>query len=122
MKPERLKRLQAATEVGFLKARQKVQPILDEEASARHNLARLAQQENDNRAATGSDQAMQSLGADMLWRSWVAKTRRQLNFELARVMVRKEPAMEDVRRAFGRKEAMRLLLEAERRKGGPGKG
>lgn len=110
MKPERLVKLRDATALDFLRAQQQIQPILAEETQLRQKLAQIRQQDADNRDASLA-QSVQATGADLAWRAWVSKTQRELNIELARVLVRKLPAMDAVRQAFGRKEAVRQIVE-----------
>lgn len=115
MKPDRLNKVQTAVELQFIAAQKRVQPILAEEQRLRSQLMQVRRQEVENQDATG-DHSLQSTGAEIAWRAWLSKTQRGLNIELAQVMARKLPALEEVRAAFGRQEAMRLVVEKERQR------
>ena len=45
-------------------------------------------------------------GTDVLWQGWESSTRRQLNTELARLRAQKLTALDALRAAFGRKQAV----------------
>ena len=68
--------------------------------------------------------APRAIGADLLWQGWTQRKRRELNIELARVLVRKAEKMDALRRSFGRAEATRQLVredETARRKAALGR-
>ena len=111
MKPERLAQLRNATELEFLAAQKKIQPILDEERRVRGQLARIRAQEEQNRSAAATH-TIQSSGAEIAWRAWLSKSQRELNIELAQILARKLPALDNVRKAFGRKEAVAQVVQA----------
>ena len=54
-------------------------------------------------------------GADVLWNGWESATRRQLNMELARLRAQKLSALEALRHAFGRKQAVVELSAAQKK-------
>ncbi|MEM1005022.1 MAG: hypothetical protein AAGK26_06555, partial [Pseudomonadota bacterium] len=59
-------------------------------------------------------------GTDVLWRGWEASTRQQLNMELARTRAQKLAALDALRHAFGRKQALETLsnsLQQDPRRG-----
>lgn len=87
--------------------------ILAQEAALRRDLARLDQQADSARAELPTDAAMQATGAGILWRGWVDRTRRDLNTDLARVLARKHVALDAVRLAHGREQALRNLFDAD---------
>ncbi len=90
-----------------------VRGLLAAEAQCRAQLARL-----DVLAQSGRDQAMrlgpmQVLGADVLFQKSLAENRVRLNGELAQILARKASAMDKVRLAFGRKQAIETSLERQ---------
>lgn len=92
---------------------QKIQPLLLREAGLRQALAQLNAQAFRAADTFPDDITMQLAGRDVAWMAWVDKTRREINTELARVTARKLAAMSEIRRAFGKKEAVRLLAEKQ---------
>ncbi|WP_432255224.1 hypothetical protein [Limimaricola sp. AA108-03] len=53
-------------------------------------------------------------GADLLWQGWADTRRRALLAELARLRVEIDKAIEELRPAFGRREAARRMVENAR--------
>lgn len=102
--------VQDVTEARYLAEYRKIQPILAEEARLRGALTRLDDQARAARDVLMDQHAMQATGADIQWQAWVSRTRRQLNVELAQVLARKSAAMEGVRAAFGRREAVKAMF------------
>lgn len=109
MRREDIESLRAVAEARYLLKLRRLQPLLAEESrlrAARNQLDNLAA---DACEALGAPGAMQSLGADIAWQSWLSRTRRELSIEQAQMMADKSGAMNGLRRAFGRCEALRLL-------------
>lgn len=102
------------TEALYMREFQKVRGILEEETTLRQKLAQLDTQIADNQTAIRNDHTMKTVGVDMLWQGWVTRTRRNLNTELAQVMARKLVAMDGVRQAFGRRQAVEKLLDLDK--------
>lgn len=59
------------------------------------------------------DMAMKLAGADILWGAWVGRKRADIQMNLARLRVKKEAAIGDIRNAFGRNDVMRQMALAE---------
>jgi hypothetical protein len=115
MTQDKLARMADVTKAIYMTEFQKVQGLLEEEARLRKDLARLRAQSVQGRETLQTDPSMQAVGADLLWQSWLNRTQRQLNMDLARVMARKLTAMDRVRRAFGKQSAVRSMLETRDR-------
>ena len=115
MKQKMLDQMAAVTEAQYLREHAKVKPILDEEAALRGKLSKLDAQMKETREQSEQDHAMRALGADLLWQGWHSRTRRQLNMELAQVTARKLKAMDQIRKAFGRKHAVETMATQERK-------
>lgn len=95
----------AVFETEFLKLR----PILEEEARIHNQISDLNAQMSQVRSDAIDADGYRIAGADILWHSWESSTRRQLNVKLARVKSRKLAMMDDLRAAFGRKQAVESL-------------
>jgi hypothetical protein len=97
------------TAIAYEKELAAVQPLLDEEARIRSDIAKL-----DNRVAEAQQRSdlgsMQAIGADVIWQAWAGRARSQLNLSLAQVLARKAQVMSRVRKAFGRKTVAEELL------------
>lgn len=102
-----------------------VQSIQREEAALRRAIAELQEKCLAARTLPGEQLAApRAIGADLLWQGWTQRKRRELNMELARVLVRKAEKMDALRRSFGRAEACRHLIredETARRKAAQGR-
>jgi len=116
MKQKKLDQMAAVTEAQYMREHAKIKPILDEDAALRGKLAKLDAQIQETRQQGEQDHAMRALGADLLWQGWHSRTRRQLNIELAQVTARKLKAMDQVRKAFGRKHAVQTMADQERKR------
>ncbi|KAE9630787.1 hypothetical protein FEE96_08640 [Parasedimentitalea maritima] len=116
MNQKMLDQMAAVTEAQYLREHAKIKPILDAEAALRGKLAKLDAQMKETRQQSEQDHAMRALGADLLWQGWHSRTRRQLNIELAQVTARKLKAMDQVRKAFGRKHAVQTMADQERKR------
>ncbi|WP_164660577.1 hypothetical protein [Tropicibacter sp. Alg240-R139] len=116
MKQKTLQQTVHVTEALYLREHEAIKETLAEEAEIRAQLARLdalvAQ------AATKQQQthSVRMVGADILWRGWESKTRRQLHTHLAQVQTRKLGAMAQLRKAFGQKDAMAKLQKLDHAK------
>lgn len=109
MKREDIENLQAVAQARYLLELRRLQPILSEESRLRAARGRLETLAAEARNAVGEPGAMQSLGADIAWQSWLSRTRRGLSIGQAQAMADKSGAMNGLRRAFGRCESLRLL-------------
>ena len=115
----RLSDLSIVTETMFQKKYQLLHPVLKAEAHIQQQLARLDSQVEQVRRASSQTEGYRVTGTDVLWNGWESSTRRQLNTELARARAQKLAALEELRRVFGRKQAIENLisdLRAERRR------
>lgn len=99
----------AVTEAAFQREYQHLRPVLQREAQLRRQLALLDQQLAEVRHHTTGSDGYRVTGTDILWQSWESASRRQLNIELARTRAQKLNALEKLRTAFGRKQAVSEL-------------
>ena len=63
----------------------------------------------NNRPA--EDDAALVAGADVLWQTWIDQRRKDINMELARLASEKPLLMSQLRKAFGKKEALNGLVQ-----------
>lgn len=104
-------RLHSVTDAMYLRAQQSLRTVLLREAQLRGELNKLDQNAQIARSEHSEKiGSMRSLGADILWEGWVARTRAQLNLELAKVLAQKEKNIGTVRKAFGKKTVSQKLL------------
>lgn len=116
VKADPLDALREVTELRYLAEFRKISAIVEEENRLRRALARLDAQEAAARQSLAQAGPIHLVGADLLWQGWLARNRRDLGTELARVLARKSVLLDRVRRAFGQREAIRQLeREAARR-------
>ncbi|WP_037313082.1 hypothetical protein [Ruegeria halocynthiae] len=111
--------LEKVTEAAFQKEYITLRPLLEAEARVQNQLTRLDAQVQQTRHDGVSAQGYRVTGTDVLWNGWESATRRQLNMELARLRAQKLSALDALRVAFGRKQAVATLSadhkEARRR-------
>ena len=102
--------LENVTEAAFQKEYTALRPMLEAEARVQSQLTRLDAQVQQTRQDSSSIEGYRVTGTDVLWNGWESATRRQLNMELARVRAQKLAALDALRVAFGRKQAVAKLL------------
>lgn len=110
----RLVNLAMATEAVFQQKHQALRPVLEAEAKVQQDLARLDTQVQMVRTDSAGAEGYRVTGTDILWNGWEAATRRHLTTDLARLRARKIEALAELRHAFGRKQAVEGLLEAQK--------
>ncbi|WP_170428492.1 hypothetical protein [Ruegeria arenilitoris] len=118
MKRKQLQGLEKVTEAAFQREYQSLRPILEAEARLQSQLAHLDAQLQQTRRVAASTEGYRVTGTDVLWHGWESATRRQLNMQLAGLRAQKLAALDELRVAFGRKQAVAKLSdtsEAKRR-------
>lgn len=105
-----LKQMQVLVTARYDLAQQAFRTIVAEENKLRSELARLKEMEQSMRVEAYENLSMRSIGADIIWQSWVGRTKRQLNMSLSSVLAKKAPHMAAVRRAYGKVLALDELL------------
>ena len=113
MARSRISDLGAVTEAAFQKEYQKLRPLLQREARVQNQMARLDAQVSQVRSDSTQTEGYHVTGSDMLWHGWESAARRQLNMELAQLRSQKLAAMDSLRKAFGRKQAVETLSRQE---------
>ena len=106
--------LHSVTDAMYLRAQQSLRSILVRETQLRSELSKLDENARANQIDLATkNESMRAIGADLLWESWVSKTRAQLNLELALVLAQKEKNIGHVRKAFGKKTVSEKLLQLD---------
>lgn len=72
----------------------------------RQKINHLEQTSNDPKV----DPSFRTTGADVLWRAWLDRQRRDVNTELARQLAAQDAIIQDVKKAAGRHEGMGAVL------------
>lgn len=103
-----LHRMQQVVQAQYDQKQQYFQKLTTKEANLRQELARLSEQA---RAASGTDIALQAIGADILWRGWVGRAKTQLNIELAQTLALKRYHLSDVKKAYGKVLVVEELIQ-----------
>lgn len=83
------------------------------ETDLRQRIKQLNDQEKSTSLTTPAIDPFARSGAILPWQSWVAKSRNQLNIELAQVLARKESLRGALQKSFGQKEAIATLQRKE---------
>lgn len=115
---EDIYRMAEVTRALYLREFRKIAELMEEEARLRGQLAQVeAQVEAANNTLRHGATSMQGMGADILWQAWAARNRGRIERDLAIVNGRKRMAIEDVRLAFARQQAVKALHDdAERQR------
>lgn len=100
MKSSDVEQIEALNDLKFRKKQQAFFKILSAEERLRAKLAQLSHLERDN--AKSEMEQMQHIGADVIWKTWVNRTRAALNTELAQILARKEMMRDDVRKDYAK--------------------
>lgn len=114
MRQDGFSSLEKVTEAAFRKEYNALRPLIEAEARVQQQLARLDAQVQQSRADSTAAEGYRVTGTDVLWSGWESAMRRQLNMELARLRAQKMKAMEALRTAFGRQQAVANLSAARK--------
>lgn len=74
--------------------------VVQQEKQLRAQLKKL-----DTQARTSQiqeHQNMQAIGADVIWQSWIERSKKSLNMELAQVLAQKETLLSNVKKDYGK--------------------
>lgn len=74
--------------------------VCAEEARLRNELTRLDTMATDAERQANNQQ--RAIGADVIWKAWVGRTKASLNRELALVLAQKDSMLSSVRREYGK--------------------
>lgn len=102
------------TDAVYQKEYQQLRPLLLQEAQLTRQLAHLNDQVAEMRTQADATPGYQITGGDVVWHMWEAETRQNLNMQLARLRSQKLAALDNLRHAFGKKQAVANLAQQER--------
>ena len=112
-KLRQLHQMQHLVQAAYDQQQQNFGKIIAEETTLRRELQRVDQMDLEARIAVQSDIGMRAIGSDVIWQSWVGRTKTQLNLELARVLAIKEQHLAAVRKAYGKVMVVEALITQE---------
>lgn len=108
-----LNQISKIVEAKYQQRQQAFQKLMQQENKLRSDLARLDDQERA--AEQTGDQQMRSIGADVIWKAWIGRSKTQLNLELAQVLAQKEHHIHQVRMAYGKVITTNELVDKKQR-------
>jgi len=95
-----LKSIEQIFDLKFKKKQGAFLAVVQQEKQLRAQLNKLDIQARSSQVH--EHQNMQAIGADVIWQSWVERTRKTLNLELAQVLAQKEALLANVKKDYGR--------------------
>jgi hypothetical protein len=98
----------------YERAQANLQEVLHEESVLRAELQRLSHIANSARVPITLNDKVRSIGADVLWESWLSRTRSEINMKLARVLSTKEPRIRNVQECYGKTLIVKSIINNER--------
>ncbi len=108
-----LERLMQVTEAGYAAEQAKMGALRQTEFTVRAQIAALRDQLGSSSGPIEDNPAL-SVGADLLWETWIDGRISALNSELAQVLVEVEKARATLTRAFGKFQVAAHLYEQSR--------
>lgn len=108
-----LKTLRDLNELRYRKHQEKLRAIQAQEAQLRAQFAEV--EAHDVAAADQNRLIMGAIGADVLWKAWVGRSKRELNMKLARVLSSKAQHLADAKREYSRVLVSQDLYKTARR-------
>ncbi|MEP5731452.1 MAG: hypothetical protein ABJL67_19010 [Sulfitobacter sp.] len=105
-----LPRLLEISQTRYDQQRQAFALIVQEENRLRAELEKLKGLDQVGSSDPHEMIKMKSLGADVLWQSWLARSRTTLNIQLARTLALKAHEQDKVRHVFGKVTALESLI------------
>ncbi|WP_299401201.1 hypothetical protein [uncultured Roseobacter sp.] len=109
MKIAELRKMHALVEAKYEVRRQAFGVLLKKENELRAEIKRLDKQAEEARKR--SDPDMQTIGADVIWKSWVGNAKVSLNNKLSLVLAEKEQHVRQVKQAYGKVLATEALIK-----------
>lgn len=103
--------LEEVTQLLYQREMQSFRSLVAQEAELRIKLTKLDKQLRASQTGNDNCQSMRSIGADVIWQSWVGRQKADLNMQLARVLAIKEQRIAQVRLAFGKKTVAEQLKD-----------
>lgn len=115
MKSDALNEMEIILGIKFQRKQHLFSKILMEEQRIRSQLTKL--KEEERKSEQSYDDQIKAIGADVIWKAWIHRTRVRLNLELAQVLAQKENLLSSVRSEYGKLLVSReLMSEAKKTK------
>lgn len=105
--------LNQITQLKYQHAQTAMQAVQAEENRLREMLRDLEEKEKSGRDTMAQDNTLKLTGGDVAWNNWIGRSRKILNLQLAKVMVRKAAAYSALQAHFGKADVVQKLLETE---------
>ena len=106
----KLSKLEEIMRAKYPTSQQDLRRYVSQENQLRDELRKLDKQARD--ADSDVESSMKTIGADIIWKSWVGRTKTELNLQLAQILAQKEGYLNRVRKDYGKL----LVAEELRRK------
>ncbi|MEP2532367.1 hypothetical protein [Shimia sp.] len=88
--------------------------LLSEERRLRAMLADLSRDVERGQKTLLSDDSYKAIRGDHNWNQWVGRSRLALNLKLAKLLARKELAIKEAKKAFGKAEVLNKLVDDDK--------
>lgn len=111
MKKNAMFEMEKILDLKFQRKQQVFSKVLAQEAKLRAQIGQLNEQEQD--AEQSNQQHIKAIGADVIWKAWLERTKTALNMELAQVLAQKERLLVSVRKDYGKLLVSRQLLRKQ---------
>ena len=96
----KLSKLEEIMRAKYLTSQQDLRRYVSQENQLRDKLRKLDKQARD--ADSDVESSMKTIGADIIWKSWVGRTKTELNLQLAQILAQKEGYLNRVRKDYGK--------------------
>ena len=96
----KLSKLEEIMRAKYLTSQQDLRRYVSQENQLRDELRKLDKQARD--ADSDVESSMKTIGADIIWKSWVGRTKTELNLQLAQILAQKEGYLNRVRKDYGK--------------------
>jgi hypothetical protein len=106
-----LRQLEGIVQARYQHQQQSFGRLVAEENRLRDELARLDRFMAETRRMPRDESEMRAIGADLVWQSWLGRSKAQLNTKLAQVLAIKEQHLKQVRVAYGKLLVVQELID-----------
>lgn len=100
MKRSQLEIAERLLNLKFQQKQSQISTLNAHEVRLRAQIAKINEQ--DKCVEQAATHQMRSIGADVIWKAWVGRTKTTLNQELAQILAQKEFLLKDLRREYGK--------------------
>lgn len=110
---KRMRALKMLTAAQFSRVQSQLAGLTAKENRLRDNLAQLVNDKRKTAERSDLSDVARAAGADIRWHKWVDERRAVINIELAQVLSRKLECQRKLRRAFGKDQALDVLVQKQ---------